>query len=115
MGVDATFYVVYGIKIDWDDDVYQIYNSKFEQIEKDKNFNIICDNMCGKYIILGKILASFDAYEVDSEFKIIDVENSLGWLKEQLFTGLNKYFDEDLVEKIITENQCELFAFIHYS
>lgn len=113
MGVVTTFYVVYGIKIDWDDDVSKVYDKHFDEIEQDKNFSIIADNMCGEYIVLGKIVAHINE-EYETEFKELSFDNE-GWLKEQVFTGLNKYFDEDMVEKLITENQCKLYVFTHYS
>lgn len=84
MGVDVTTYLCYGMKIDskkFDDDFKKNnpdqddwFDILLPEIEghSDIEFDVIDDNMSGKYIVIGKIIESTDRYE--SDFYTISVE-----------------------------------------
>ena len=56
MGVDATAYTIYGIKIKFDDDLA-------EEVGDNEDPHVLMDGMCGNYMILGPVLFSCDVYE----------------------------------------------------
>jgi hypothetical protein len=75
VGISINFYTVYGIKIKgYPKDFTEAYDEVYD--DKDTPF-VICDGMCGEYVILGvKLFDSGDArwgFENGDDFKEIDI------------------------------------------
>lgn len=72
MGVDVTFFVMYGVKLPYDKD---LVNDIQSEDHTDNDIELVVDYMCGSYIVLGNILSSMDEYGGGSEFSEIDLDN----------------------------------------
>ena len=62
MSVDRTDYVIYGIRLPFDDLDYDEYEAEICGKEG-RRFDLIYDGMSGKYAIAGKIIVKGDQYE----------------------------------------------------
>jgi hypothetical protein len=64
MGVKITFYVMYGVKISWDNAFIKAYEKAYFDDDRPE---ALYDGMNGDYIILGVVLDRLDPYD-DTEY-----------------------------------------------
>jgi len=62
MGVDRTDYLMYGAKVDYDAVDYDKHGTEMEG-RPVRAFDLVVDNMSGKYAVAGKIVAQSDPYD----------------------------------------------------
>jgi hypothetical protein len=107
MGVEMRFLSIYGIKIEWDDDLA-------EEINYDKNDpHILVDGMGGDYLILGPVLfdsgSDRDGFEGDALVAIEPYIAEKRWKEwkgkfREKFNRFSGYLDEE--PKFITLMHC---------
>ena len=105
MGVDVTFYTVYGIKLESN----QEFLDEYYDLDP-RDLDVINDGMSGEYMVLGKVLSSLDEFS-NIQFKEISLVN-LDSLKAQYKSKFKEYFPKywKLVNK-----EFKLLCFVHYS
>lgn len=83
MGVDIYFRTVYGVKIEWNDDLSEAYDEVYD--DEDTPY-IELESMSGTYMILGENLFRSDNFRwIDGDgdsFKSID-PNSLSYIEQE--------------------------------
>lgn len=94
MSVDKVDYLMWAANID--PDQYDI--DEHEDIDE---FDIVYDGMCGKYCMVGKIIA-------ESDEEVVDLGEEIKVDKEKYFNDISKYFD-------IENSEFTLKFFSHYS
>lgn len=98
MSVDKVDYLMWAANID--PDQYDI-----DEHEDINEFDIVYDGMCGKYCMVGKIIAESDEYGFE---EIVDLGEEIKVDKEKYFNDISKYFD-------IENSEFTLKLFSHYS
>jgi hypothetical protein len=112
MGVSTNFYTVYGVKLDWHDELHAAYDEVYDHSDTP---NIIADGMGGDYIILGTVLYdSGDArygFDGGDQMKEIDLDSLAGLAAEyrEQFTAKFPQF------AALVATPFKLIAFAHYS
>lgn len=109
MGVSTNIYGVYGVKIDWDDDLNDAYDAVYDD---DDTPIAILDGMCGKYIVFGtKLYDSGDfryGMEDGDTWKDIDlgvlknVEEAYKFVFNKKFPQFAHYMDQPFKLMIFT-------------
>ena len=126
MGINTHVYMVYGIRIDWDNDFYEAY----EEIEEalldefgynkphpaDRQVQAIMDAMCGGYMILGHVLydsGDFRYCEDMNSYQEIGIEGShlLVWLDYK--AQFSRLYPAHV--HLIENKDPKLINLIHYS
>jgi hypothetical protein len=106
------FYVVYGVKVAFDDDFVDEYYKKEEQC---KDLGIIIDGMSGEYVVFGDILFSNGDIEREGdafdEFKIVN-PSTLTRNSHNYRAKFAKVFP-DYTHMIVSKFQ--LLMFVHYT
>jgi hypothetical protein len=109
MGVDTTYYLVYGIRLDYE------ANKKFnDRLHEDDNPNddqhfAIVDGMNGEYIVLGVVIDTKDRYS--DNFTEIDV-SQLDNQREEYSQEFEKTFP-DFTHLI--QGEWKILSFVHFS
>ena len=78
MGVDTTIYTFYGVKTDWNEDLYGVMNDQYSKNRSyfQKTHDLI-DGMCCEYMIFGYQISAMGAYADDSDdvIELGDMDN----------------------------------------
>jgi hypothetical protein len=90
MGINTHVYTVYGVRLDWDQEFYDIYEELDEALleefgynkrpPEDRQIEAVIDCMMGEYIILGHIIydsGDFRYCEDMNNYQEIDTSNLL--------------------------------------
>lgn len=114
MGINTHYYTVYGVKIDYNDDLGEALDEVWDELQKEDDLAIIADAMGGEYMVIGKILFDSgdlrfndfkDSFEVISNGELpiyrIDVTNAFSRL-------FHKFTD-------LLDGDWNLMTFVHYS
>ena len=111
MSVQQNIYVIWGVWLNYDDfytllknkynltkdEVYdqiieEYRDSAFEGIKHKNKLCVIMDGMCGKYVIIGHVIAKSDENQQGLE-KVIAIQALPSKLKKQIKTNLREIFD----------------------
>lgn len=112
MSTDHTVYAVLGVTIR-DKDKMNYIRSVIDQGDPDRfqkphtDFDVIIDGMCGEYIVIGEVLASFDSYGGGNFTEV-----SMGYvasMKDDLEIMINEAFPNLWIPPI------QFFMFSHFS
>lgn len=111
MGTNIEVLTVYGIRIDWNADFY----SEFSKVDDADQIESVIDNMCGEYMIFGKILYSsgdFRYMENMNDFQELDILDMEKYKPEYI-----KKFKDLYPEHIhlIQDREWKLMNLIYYS
>lgn len=117
MGVDVTTYLMYGIKLDQEKFYEDLGKNNpgieddFEYLEaendghEDAEFWIVEDGMCGKYLVLGKVIESLSEHE--DKFYTISVDKLPD--PDTLIEAINKKLNSSY-----SKSDFKLFFFNHF-
>jgi hypothetical protein len=112
MGVSTHIYGVYGIRIDWNDQLSELYDEVYDQPDVP---HVISDGMMGEYMVLGhQFYNSGDiryGMEDGDQFKALDV-SKLAELEQNYKQNFIKYFPT-LVD--LMTPPFEIIVFTHWS
>lgn len=107
MSVYRTDYLIFGVKLDYD--VFDLDKHEAEaEGRPDASFDLVADNMCGKYVVAGKIIARSDPYD-GIEFREIsasDLPQDVPLLAKTV---------SDKMGVTLTPAEFKLFLFSHFS
>ena len=111
MSVNQNIYVIWGVRLNYDDfytllknkynlttdEVYdqiieEYRDSAFEGIKHKNKLCVIMDGMCGKYVIIGYVIAKSDENQQGLE-EVIAIQALPSKLKKQIKTNLREIFD----------------------
>lgn len=112
MGISTHFYTVWGIRVEWDDDVEQFVEN--DDIYSADSPWVLVDGMGGDYIILGKYLFdSGDQRYGDCEDSFVEIDMSSLPVMEALYkdTFIKKYPDF----AHFMDKPFKLMTLVHYS
>lgn len=125
MGINTHVYTVYGVRLEWDQEFYDIYEELDEALldefgyskrpPEDRQIETVIDGMCGDYMILGHIIydsGDFRYCEDMNNYQEIDTHNleSIERLYKEKFKRL--YPDH---YHLIAHHDFKLINVIHYS
>lgn len=111
MGINIKVYSVFGIKIDWNDDLVE----KYEKVYDDADTTMILDVMGGHYIVLGTIL-----YQ-SSDFRYNDLEGDIMTSTSiENMQATEKKYRDDFEKKLpqfyhLLNEPFQVITFTHYS
>lgn len=122
MGVDLTFYSVYGVMIDTEkhswDDLWEVYEDLNELApENGTNLpDVVFDGMCQNYAVVGIILADIDMYggEVDQYVFTSDIDPDLEDTRDILLNNCREHLPE-LYDMIKNVDDWKFMSILHYS
>lgn len=108
MGVDTRFYVVHGVKVDYNADLANDLFEHSDYTDSVGEIEFIVDQMMGDYIVLGNILYSAEE-EDNPKFRTLEWDN--------LMVPALKYKDK-FIRALPQHNELmlkpfELMAFVH--
>lgn len=113
MSVDLSFYTMFGLKSDWNDDFIDAYNEIYEIYETfDGNtVEVVMDGMCGEYIVFGEVMCCDSQFQEDTQFTEIDLS-----ALEDRETRYKTKFKEDYPDFYhLIDKPFKLICFAHYS
>ena len=111
MGVEANTYVLFGVKLpfedyrsdEWYDKMTPYRDSAFKKVDNSLPLNIVDDGMNGDYVFVGKVLARTDIYG-DIEPTEISVPN-----KQEIEEKI-----EELLGIKTSDSEYKLWVFTHH-
>lgn len=111
MGVDATAYLVYGVKFEGEEITETLDELREAMYDNDDNDMVIYDGMCGQYMVFGHI---FSHQEVHSDYEMVEIDATdlpnVSWEYRKMFK--DKYPEwPDILEG----KKFKLLSFVHYS
>jgi hypothetical protein len=110
MSVDLSFYTVFGLKSDWNDDFIDAYNEIYETFDGN-TVEVVMDGMCGEYIVFGEVLSSDSQFQEDTSFTEINIS-----ALEDRETRYKTKFKEDYPDFYhLIDKPFKLICFTHYS
>lgn len=112
MGVDARVYGIYGVKIDGYD--HGFINRYYEAEEEHDVPPIVFDVMCGKYMVFGHILISFNVYHEGCSFHVFN-EDMMKALREEGEKYKKNFLDIFPEYGHYIDHEFEVIFFTHYS
>lgn len=110
MGVSTNVYTVYGVQVEWDDDLFEALDDLYD--DPNCPFNI-CDGMGGEYIVLGVLLydsGDFRWGEMNYS-KSIDI-STLETIRQSYIDNFKKMIPW---KSHLIEVPWKLECFVHYS
>lgn len=122
MGVDLTFYSVYGVMIDTEkhswDDLWEV-NDDLNGLTPENGTNLpdlVFDGMCENYAVAGIILADIDMYggETDQYVFTSDIDPGLEDTRDILLNNCREHLPE-LYEMIKNVDDWKFMSILHYS
>jgi len=112
MGVDTTFYTVYGVKVPWDDTFSEVYEEVYE--DPDTPW-ILLDSMTGEYMIFGVLLFNSGSmrwgFEGDQSMEI-SLDN-LDRIAQVYCRNFAQCFPK--FEHLVKQEDFKLMSVVHYS
>jgi hypothetical protein len=117
MGVDLHYYVFYGIRFDISEkseEFFNKYNQAYPEIERTE-LSIIIDNMGGKYIYIGNIIANSGNFRY-AEFEDVEKEIDLTKFDPDMRNKIKDFVEKfKLGFEIKEDTNVKLYAFLHCS
>lgn len=117
MSVDLSFYTMFGLKSDWNDDFIDAYNKIYETSRywlptvNGNTVDVVMDGMGGEYIVFGEVICCTSQYDADTSFTEIDIS-----ALEDRETRYKTKFKEDYPDFYhLIDKPFKLICFAHYS
>ena len=124
MSVNSNTYVVFGIKLDYDELYDKIENSNKEDLWEElldkyresafgpakEDFSIIPDGMDGEYVVIGKVLDKTEVYESFPGFANLTISDAE---KIEVMSKIMNLMEE--LEVVILHDFPKLLVFTHYT
>lgn len=107
MGINRTSFVVYGVSVKYNKSFSDMY---YDLDNPPREFDVVIDSMGGEYMVIGKILASFERNR-DTPFTSIDIDS----LEDIAISCREKFIQVFPEYDYFVYNHFKLLAFDYYS